>query len=291
MPIAIRGEDSDFYTSHLRGKVLECPYCTTLIVFGPAVEIHLHCHTCGTHYSISTEGIRYRLGAGLSPLTVPDDRAWPTEIPYPGQPDQDMRYLYPLDLFLQYVHEWETFGEEIERGRADLQQRITATVSAPLSDWQAFTDCFSLFTLRLPPGWTIEGGWDDNPLNQNTRSNAFHEVFSFSLSRSLGSGRPIQEGSSRAICSLHIEALPMTTEEYLRHVHDARPGWGTASSFHGYPAWKDHRGRGFEIHCATPRGIVNILCTPRMRVLEGDLKRLVDMILDSIELVNPESSQ
>jgi hypothetical protein len=284
MPSLMTVETRALYEKHLLGKVLECPYCTTLIVFGPDLETYLYCHTCRTSYSISAEAIQYRLGAGLYPLPVPEDRSRPPEIFHQGRPHQETVYFYPLDLFLQYVHEWERFREELERGRAELQQMLAAMVSAPPSDWQAFNDALGLFTVRIPPGWSREGRWGEDPRFRLHESSARHEGFHFYVDYPQGPVRPVQEGSGSRVVDLFIGAEPITTEEYQEYAsHPTFKG----ATFHGNPA-KVGTFHGYQITVATPAAFFRISSTPDMPRLEGDLKRLVDRILDSFQLVDPK---
>jgi len=287
MPALMTVEDRAFYEKHLLGKVLECPYCTTLIVFGPAVELYIYCHTCQTSYAISTEGIQYRLGAGLYPLPVPEDRSRPPEIFHQGRPHQEAVYFYPLDLFMQYVHEWERFREELEQGHAELHQMIMAMASAPPSDWQAFHDALGLFTVRIPPGWSTEGGWGDDPRFRLHESSARHEGFHFYVDYPQGAGRPVQDGSESRVMDLFIGAEPITSEEYQEYA--AQPVF-TGAAFHGHPA-KVGTSPGYQISVATPAAFFRISFTPDMPGLEGDLKHLVDRILDSFQLVDPQPTQ
>jgi len=284
MPYLITSETRAWYEKHLLGKVLECPYCTTLIVFGPAVETYIYCHTCQTHYSISPEAIQYRLGAGLYPLSVPEDRSRPPEIRHQGQPHQETVYFHPPDLFLHYVHDWERFREDLEEGRAELQHMLTAMVSAPLSDWQMFRDALGLFTVRIPPSWSTEGGWSDDPRNRLHESNSLHEGFHFYVDHPPGAGRPIQDASGSRVVELFIGAEPITIEEYQKYA--AQPSFKWAA-FHGHPAIV-HSFHGYQINVATPTAFFRISSTPDMRRLEGDLKRVVERILDSFHLVARE---
>jgi hypothetical protein len=59
-----------------------------------------------------------------------------------------------------------------------------------------------------------------------------------------------------------------------------RTRYGTEHTFHGH-----------QITFPTPRATFRITSSAQMPKLEGNIKRLVDMILDSIQLVDPEPSR
>lgn len=86
---------------------------------------------------------------------------------------------------------------------------------------------------------------------------------------------------------LFIGAEPITTEEYQEYT--SQPNF-TGYAFHGHPA-KVGTSPGYQINVATPAAFFRISSTPDMPRLEGDLKRLVDRILDSFQLADPKPPQ
>jgi hypothetical protein len=303
-----------YYEQHFAWKVLSCLYCETHIPFGPYGEGLVHvaeCPSCTTAYEIALEDratrygievVSYRPGSGREPLPVPEDRSMPMINPVVSTSDTfaddlmqaSTTFFYPLDLFMPYVNEGQE-GVELrertekrrEKERAEVQQLFAEMLSAPLSDWQTFRDPLGFFTVRLPLGWSTEGGWSDHPHTRLHESSSLQEGFHFYVDHPHGSGRPVPDGSGIRVVDLFIGAEPITTEEYQEYV--ALPMF-KVSSFHGHPATVITF-HGHQINVATPAAFLRISSRPEMPRLEGDIKRVVDMILDSFQLVAKELSR
>jgi hypothetical protein len=302
-----------YYEKHFAWKVLSCLYCETHIPFGPYGEGLVHvadCPSCTTAYEIALEdratrygieAVSYRSGSGREPLPVPEDRSMPIINPMVSTSDTfaddltqaSTTFFYPLDLFMPYVNEGhegvelrERTEKRLEKERAAVQQLFAAMLSAPLSGWQTFADPLGFFTVRFPPDWTVEGGWSDDPRNRLHTSSSIMEGFHFYFDHPHGSGRPVPDGSGIRVIDLFIGAEPITTDEYQEYA--SQPSF-KGSTFHGHPA-AVYTFHGYQINVATPAAFFRLSSRPDMPRLEGDIKRVVDRILDSFQLVAKELS-
>jgi len=301
-----------YYEQHFAWKVLSCLYCETHIPFGPYGEGLVHvadCPSCTTAYEIALDDRATRYGIevvsyrpGREPLPIPEDRSMPMINPMVSTSDTfaddltqaSTTFFYPLDLFMPYVNEGHE-GVELrerkekrrEKERVEVQQLFAVMWSAPLSGWQTFRDPLGFFTVRFPPGWTVEGGWSDDPRTRLHQSSSLQEGFHFYVDHPHGSGRPVPDGSGIRVVDLFIGAEPISTDEYQEYA--SQPSF-KGSTFHGYPA-AIYRFHGHQINVATPAAFFRLSSSPEMPGLEGDIKRLVDMILDSFQLVAKELSR
>jgi hypothetical protein len=306
MPIGGEPAIRAFYMQHFLGKVFTCPYCKTLTTFGPDWHsfLSLNCPWCRTRYNIGFGAVRYQLGDGLYPLPVPEGRSFTPVNSYWEGSALSTAYYYPLDLFMRYINvgaedvERDRLIEKLEQRQTQHVQRITDVMhgQAPLSEWQTLHDALGLFTIRFPPGWSASS--EESQEHEGRRMPEYALRTNLYPTGPRGPVLSITSEDSRIffatpdlrphlLADIGIHAWLLTPDQYQAYVSDPQL---KGPSFHGYPTMLQPANVDW-ISFPTPRAFFVIVHHRHYEPLEFTVKNIVDRIIDSFQLVDPEPSQ